>query len=168
MKYSSSPVSNLILTFIASLLVSSIYAEDRPAQIPGGYRLIGHYKLHSKICVEAGHTLPVAILPLTYRVYSDGIDVRVYCRSAGEDSYTSYAIYRADGIGVTKKTGEIDVVAGVQAYCTKGEMIRQVSITRNSLTMVRMPPRSHRVVVTRAVAIKRLSLEGGRESIKRP
>ena len=53
----------------------------------------------------------------------------------------------------SKSSGEIQVVAGVQAMCKKGEMLRQMSVTRNSLTMVRMPPRSHRVLVTRATAI---------------
>jgi len=103
--------------------------------------------------VEYGQAMPVVISPLTYRVYSDGIDVRVYCRTAGEDSFTSYQIYRSDGVGVSKSSGEIQVVAGVQAMCKKGEMLRQISVTRNSLTMVRMPPRSHRVLVTRATAI---------------
>lgn len=98
--------------------------------------------------------MPVVISPLTYRVYSDGIDVRVYCRSAGEESFTSYQIYRSDGIGISKSSGEIQVVAGVQGICKKGEMIRQISVTRSSLTMVKMPPRSHRVLVTRAVAVK--------------
>ncbi|MCP5538323.1 MAG: hypothetical protein H7A51_19080 [Akkermansiaceae bacterium] len=146
--------TNLILTVLLSVLVATVCAEDRPAQLPETFRFIGHYKLNSKIRVETGESMPVVISPLIYRVYSDGIDIRVYCRSADEDSFTTYEIYRSDGIGVARRTGEIDVVAGVQAYCTKGEMIRQVSVTRNSLTMVKMPPRSHRVVVTRAVAIK--------------
>lgn len=128
-------------------------AADAPGNLPSGFRLIGAYKLNSKMKVEYGRAMPVVISPLTYRVYSDGIDVRVYCRTAGEDSFTSYQIYRSDGVGVSKSSGEIQVVAGVQAMCKKGEMLRQISVTRNSLTMVKMPPRSHRVLVTRAIAI---------------
>ena len=71
----------------------------------------------------------------------------------GEDQFTTYQIYRSDGIGVAGKSGEIDWIAGVQALNTSGEMIRQISITRNSFTMVKMPPRSHRVIVTRAFAM---------------
>jgi hypothetical protein len=130
-----------------------VAAADAPGNLPAGFRLIGAYKLNSKMKVEYGQAMPVVISPLTYRVYSDGIDVRVYCRTAGEDSFTSYQIYRSDGVGVSKSSGEIQVVAGVQAMCKKGEMLRQISVTRNSLTMVRMPPRSHRVLVTRATAI---------------
>lgn len=128
-------------------------AADAPGNLPSGFRLIGAYKLNSKMKVENSQAMPVVISPITYRVYSDGIDVRVYCRTAGEDSFTSYQIYRSDGVGVSKSSGEIQVVAGVQAMCKKGEMLRQISVTRNSLTMVKMPPRSHRVLVTRAIAI---------------
>ena len=128
-------------------------AAAAPGNLPSGFRLIGAYKLNSKMKVENSQAMPVVISPITYRVYSDGIDVRVYCRTAGEDSFTSYQIYRSDGVGVSKSSGEIQVVAGVQAMCKKGEMLRQISVTRNSLTMVKMPPRSHRVLVTRAIAI---------------
>lgn len=124
-----------------------------PVGLPAGYRYIGRYQLRSKTRVENGRAMPVVIAPLVYRVYSDGIEVRVYVKSGGEESYTGYGIYRSDGIGVARRSGEIDVVAGVQAYCTKGEMIRQVSVTRDSITMVKMPPRSHRVLVTCATAL---------------
>jgi len=129
-------------------------AEELPSNLPAGFRLIGKYQLQSKIKVENGQAMPVVISPLTYRVFSDGIDVRVYCSSAGEESYTSYQIYRSDGVGISKASGEIQVVAGVQAVCKKGKMIRQITVTRNSITMVRMPPRSHRVLITRAIVVK--------------
>ena len=96
--------------------------------------------------------MPVVISPLSYSVYSDGIDVRVYCIKAGDESFTSYQIYRSDGVGVTKASGELQVVAGVQGVCKDGDMVRQISVTRGSLTMVKMPPRSHRVLITRATA----------------
>lgn len=144
----------LLLTLSLSVISGAVCAEDRPDNLPVGFRFIGYYKLNSKVRVENGESMPVVISPLIYRVYSDGIDIRVYCKASGEESFTSYEVYRSDGIGVARRSGEIDVVAGVQGYCTKGEMIRQVSVTRNSLTMVKMPPRSHRVLVTRAVAVK--------------
>lgn len=156
MKSNAYTVYCLIITMSLSVLAGAVLAggEERPAKLPAGFRYIGHYKLNSKIRVENGDTMPVVISPLVYRVFSDGIDVRVYCFASGEDSYTTYEIYRSDGIGVARKSGEIDVVAGVQASCTKGDMVRQLSVTRNSLTMVKMPPRSHRVIVTRAIALK--------------
>jgi hypothetical protein len=125
----------------------------RPEGLPPTFRFIGSYHLNSKLRVERGEMDPVVISPLNYQVFSDGIDLRLYCRVAGEDNYTTYQIYRSDGIGVTRKSGEIDLVAGVQALNTSAEMIRQISVTRNSITMVKMPPRSHRVIITRAIAM---------------
>ena len=134
-------------------------AQDQaPEKLPSGYRYIGTYKMVSKVKVEQGETMPVVISPLTYRIYSDGIEVRVYCRTAGEDSFTAYQIYRSDGVGVARASGEIDLIAGVQAMSTKGDMVRQISVTRSSMTMVKMPPRSHRVIITRALAKEAASL----------
>lgn len=138
---------------ILSAMTGSGLAQDHPDGLPAGYRLIGNFELNSKLRVERGECTPVVIAPLSYRVYSDGMDVRVYCVDADEDNYTAYAIYRSDGVGVARRSGEIDLVAGVQAYSTKGGMVRQISVTRHSLTMVKMPPRSHRVIITRAVAV---------------
>lgn len=142
----------LILCFTVAVPMAGL-ANNAPGNLPAGFRPIGNYQLKSKVKVENGVSTSVVISPLRYRVYSDGIDVRVYCSSSGEDHFTSYRIYRSDGIGVAKRSGGIEVVAGVQAVCEEGNMTRQLSVTRNSLTMVKMPPRSNRVLVTRAVSI---------------
>ena len=128
-------------------------ALGRPDKLAATYRLIGNYQLISKLRVENSKSEAVVISPLFYRVYSDGMEVRVYVRASGEDSFTAYDIYRSDGVGISKPGGEIEVVAGVQGFTTKGKMLRQISVTRNSLTMVKTPPRSHRVIITRAKAI---------------
>ena len=104
----------IAITLSVTIGVGAAAQQNKPDKLPAGYRYIGTYKMASKITVERGESMPVVITPLIYRVYSDGIDVRVYCRSAGEDSFTSYQIYRSDGIGVTRTTGEIDLIAGVQ------------------------------------------------------
>ncbi|MBT8037482.1 MAG: hypothetical protein KJO21_08050 [Verrucomicrobiae bacterium] len=147
------PSIGLLLTWCVLMFPRVVHGDESPANLPAGFRLIGHYELHSKIRVEAGHSMSVVISPLRYRVYSDGIDVRVYCHTNGEANYTRYAIYRSDGVGVVQESGEINLIAGVQGYSTKAEMIRQISVTRNSLTMVKMPPRTHRVLITHAKAV---------------
>lgn len=153
MRSNSSAIVLLMMTVILSVLPGKGLASDHPDELPVGFRFIGNFELNSKIRVERGEATPVVIAPLTYRVYSDGMDVRIYCRVADEDNYSVYSIYRSDGIGVVRRSGEIDLVAGVQASSNKGGMIRQISVTRNSLTMVKMPPRSHRVIITRAMAV---------------
>lgn len=152
----------LPLLYLSLAFTSMMWVQAKPANLPERFRLIGHYQLKSKIKVERGESMPVVISPLVYRVYSDGIDVRVYGSPGEDDSYTSYEIYRADGITVPQKSGGLDLVAGVQALCRKGEMVRQLSLTRRGLTMVKMPPRSSRVIITRAIAVKTpVAAEGG-------
>lgn len=141
------------LRLCAALALLGCAAQARPQNLPESFRLIGQYQLNSKLRVENGVSRAVVISPLVYRVFSDGMEVRVYCETAGDDSFTAYDIYRADGVGVAKSSGEIELVAGVQAFSTKGKMLRQISVTRTSLTMVKTPPRSHRVVITRAMAV---------------
>jgi len=146
----------LLIACLSALFMttgSGAEALGRPDKLAATYRLIGHYQLISKLRVENSRSEAVVISPLLYRVYSDGMEVRVYVRSSGEDSFTAYDIYRSDGVGISKQAGEIEVVAGVQAFNTKGKMLRQISVTRNSFTMVKTPPRSHRVIITRAKAI---------------
>ena len=149
-------------TIFFGLLLQPLHGGDaqadpessaRPEGLPPTFRHIGNYHLNSKLRVERGEMDPVVISPLNYQVFSDGIDLRLYCRVSGEDNYTTYQIYRSDGIGVTRESGEIDLVAGVQALNTSAEMVRQISVTRNSITMVKMPPRSHRVIITRAIVM---------------
>ena len=131
--------------FLISLLAAS------PIEVPSSFKLIGGFKLTSSVKIENGEVLELVISPLDYEVYSDGLDVRVYCITEGgsSSSYTNYSIYRSDGIS-SAKNNEIIFEAGVQAYSTQGDMIRQISLTRKRLTMIKIPPQSSRIIVTRA------------------
>ncbi|MGB2402178.1 MAG: hypothetical protein ACPIA7_02075 [Akkermansiaceae bacterium] len=142
-----------------TILAGSLYgdnanANDRPDSLPSTFRLIGNYQLNSKIRVERGEATPLVISPLRYQIYSDGIEVRLYYPSSDDFDCITFQIYRSDGIGITRKSGEINFVAGVQALNQRAGLIRQLSITNNSFTMVNVPPRSHRVLITRAFALE--------------
>lgn len=142
-----------------TILVEPMYgdsenANNRPEGLPSTFRLIGNYQLNSKIRVERGEATPLVISPLRYQIYSDGIEVRLYYPSSDDFDCITFQIYRSDGIGITRKSGEINFVAGVQALNQRAGLIRQLSITNNSFTMVNVPPRSHRVLITRAFALE--------------
>jgi len=128
-------------------LISSLTAS--PIEVPSSFKLIGAFKLTSSVKIENGELLELVISPLNYEVYSDGLDVRVYCITEGSSSYTNYSIYRSDGISIAKNN-EISFEAGVQAYSTQGDMVRQISLTRKRLTMIKIPPQSSRIIVTKA------------------
>lgn len=143
----------IILSFI-TLNPSFVLAEESKPTVPVGFKLIGQYKTKSKVQVENGVSLALLISPLVYSVYSDGVDVRIYCEGVDEEHYASYQIYSSEGIGLAGEQGETDYVAGVQAHSLQGDMVRQISLTRYNLVMVKMPSRSHRVMITHAAAFE--------------
>lgn len=144
-----------LCTSVLSMLFASYgCSQEVENATPEGFRLIGSYETTSNMRVEDGGALKVLMSPVKYEAYSDGIDVRVYIKGLDDNAYTSYEIYSSDGVGVTNPSGGIDYVAGVQARSLKADMIRQISLTRDNLVMVKMPSRSHRVIITHATAIK--------------
>lgn len=143
----------VLVVLLGPIYGQTVSSDALPDDLPPTFRLIGSYQLNSKIRVERGETTPVVISPMTYQVFTDGIEVRLYYQSTNDHDYTTYQIYRSDGIGIVRESGEIDLVAGVQALNQSAGLVRQISITGNSFTMVKVPPRSHRVVITRAFAV---------------
>lgn len=141
-------------TLMGAVCGENVSGNDRPNGLPSTYRLIGNYQLNSKVRVERGETTPLLISPLKYQVYSDGIEVRLYYPSSDDYDFIIFQIYRSDGIGISRASGEIDFLAGVQALNQSAGLVRQLSITSNSFTMVHVPPRSHRVLITRAFAVQ--------------
>lgn len=143
----------LYVTFLVLPYFSNGEESSNFIEIPERFKLIGEYEMVSKVKVENGLSLQLMTSPLVYQVYSDGIDVRVYNKGGEERSYKSYHIYSSDGIGVLSESSEIEYVAGVQAIFIQGDMVRQMSLTRDNLVMVKTPPRSNRVLITYARVI---------------
>lgn len=143
------------VTIFVSLMLSVAFAQEEVSGLPAGFKLIGKYKTSSKLKVENGKSLPILTSPLVYRAYSDGLDVRIYCEGVDDTHFAVYQIYNSEGVGSTTEKGETDYIAGIQASSSLGDVLRQISLTRNRLVMVKMPTRSHRVIVTNAEAIDR-------------
>ena len=144
----------MILWVLLCMLPLCMNAQNSSENSLKGFTYVGDYKLESSTKIEGQELIQLMISPLIYKVYTNGLDIRVYVANGDKDSYIAYTIYNADSIGEMNSEGGIDFFAGVQAYSTQGEMIRQLSVTRSSLTMVKIPPRSHRVLVTKATLIK--------------
>lgn len=124
--------------------------DTKPKNLPSEFTHIGEYVATLETRVENGVSNPVVLSPLIYHVYTDGIDIRLYCLSVDDESFSSYRIYRSDGIGLTDADGEVSYIAGVQASSMLGDVCRQISVTRESLVMVKIPPRSNRVTIISA------------------
>lgn len=134
-----------IRTIICLLLAAVITA--------GGdeFRHIGDFIVKSRLKVSPTQTVPVPIKPLRLSVFTDGAKLRI--STDGEASQASeFTIYRSDGIGQQRSSGgALEVVPGVQASSDKGGILKQIRLTRDSLTITSFPGVSDQIVITRAV-----------------
>jgi hypothetical protein len=123
-------------------------AAEASRDLPQEFRKIGTYKLSKRVKVRDGEVFPVAINEVIYEVYTDGISVRCY---AGEgDAFTSFEIYRRDGITVSRSRGLVETVPGIQAKTFVGDVFRQLSLTEEKLTLSKFPALSDIVEITYA------------------
>lgn len=150
--------ARMYLPFILSLFVAFIPLHViaapraivvRPANLPETFKLIGEYALESKIVIERGIANKMINTAGSYRIFSDGQHLRVYNTSVTEE-FHSYEIYSSDGLAVSDNKGNIHVAPGMQARCNAGSLIKQLSITRDSLTLTDFPPVSSKVIVYHA------------------
>ena len=122
------------------------------SEIPPEFRFVGSYRLVKRVKVRSGKPLAIAIPALEYRVYTDGISLRFY--GADESSgFTSFEVYRSDGITRMRDESLLENVPGVQARSTVGQVLRQVTLTADSLTLTKFPALCDAVEITYATRI---------------
>jgi len=128
-----------------SLATGVLHAED-------GFRHIGDFIIRSRLKVVADRVTPIAIKPLRLRATTDGVHVRLATDGAAGEG-AEYEIYRSDGIGRQKGVdGALEVVPGVQATATRAGVLRQLRLTRDTLTITTFPGVSDQVIITHATA----------------
>jgi len=146
--------------FWAALLAMPA-AGDGPgrAESPGAldFRFVGRYQLRRQVKLKDGKAFRVAIDPMVYRVYTDGVTIRLF---GGEESegFTAFTIYRNDGVLVPSSEAVFETVPGVQARSMVGNVLKQLNLTRARLTLTKFPAFSELVQVTYAA---RIPDEGG-------
>ena len=122
---------------------------DPEIAVPVEFDYVGTYRLEKRVKMRDGEALPVAMRPIEYRVYTDGISLRFY--GGGESGgYTSFSIYRNDGFLVRHSDSFVETVAGVQARSLVGNIMRQTCLTEEKLTITKIPAFSDMVEVTYA------------------
>lgn len=128
--------------------VSAPGQDGEAGEVPVEFRLIGTYTLTKRIKVRNGEGFPVAINPVDYRLYTDGITVRCYV-GAG-DAFTAFEIYRRDGITVSRPGGLVETISGIQAKAFVGDVLRQMALSEERLTLSKFPALSDIVEITYA------------------
>lgn len=133
------------LPTIVALLSVALGSPGRAAE--GEFSPMGEYVVQRQIKVTgAGRVMEIPIKPLPLKVETDGVSVRVASASAaataeGEgDSWSTFKIYRSDGIGrQATPGGPLEVVPGVQATSDAGGVHKQLRLTRDTLTLTVFP-----------------------------
>jgi hypothetical protein len=132
----------LFLTFLSL----SIFAHASEFKHVGDFRLQAHFKLTGQ------QMTPIPTSPITFRVYTDGVHIRVATENDG-DSYTTFDIYRSDGIGRQRKSGgALEVIPGLQATSNVGGTLRHLRLSRESLTLTTFPGVSDQTIVSHSIA----------------
>lgn len=116
------------------------------------FRHVGDFLLKAHFKIVAGQLTPVPMKPIAFRVFTDGVKIRVSAE-AKDDAYTTFEIYRSDGIGRQRhETGALEVIPGLQAMSTAGGTLHHLRLSRESMTITTFPGVSDQTVVSYAIA----------------
>ncbi len=131
-----------LLSFIS--LVSTAFASE--------FRHVGDFLLQSHFKLIGQQVTPIPMKPIAFRVYTDGVKIRVSAEG-DEESHTTFEIYRSDGIGRQRQgAGALEVIPGLQATSNTGGTLRHLRLSRESMTITTFPGVSDQTIVSYAVA----------------
>lgn len=131
-------ISRLLGFWWLIILASTSLLPAQEAAVPVEYDYMGSYLLEKRVKVRHGEVFEVYMKPIRYRVYTDGISVRLY--GGGQSGgYTAYEIYRSEGVIEAPDRSTIETVAGVQARSTTGSILRSITLTRRELMITTHP-----------------------------
>ncbi|MEP2776244.1 MAG: hypothetical protein ABJQ29_06860 [Luteolibacter sp.] len=120
--------------------------------VGGEFRHVGDYLLNAHYKMSGAEMTPIPMKPIAFHVFTDGITIRL-SPEGEEESYTSFEIYRSDGIGRQRSgSGALEVIPGVQASTTTDGTLRHLRLSRESLTITTFPGVSDQTIVSYAVA----------------
>lgn len=116
------------------------------------FKHAGDYLLQTHFKLTGGKLTPIPMKPIAFRVYTDGVKVRITAEGE-EDSGTTFEIYRSDGIGRQRSGGgALEVIPGLQATSHTGGVLRHLRLSRESLTITTFPGVSDQTIVSHAIA----------------
>ena len=118
------------------------------------FRHVGDYLLRSRVKFNGTRSIPIAIKPMVFHVFTDGVQVRITAED-DEEARTTFEIYRSDGIGSQKgPNGAIEIIPGVQALSRNDGLLRHLRLSREFLTITAFPGVSDQTVITHAIAVE--------------
>lgn len=139
------------LTAISLILVSAAAAAE--------FKHVGDYLLQSHFKLTGDKVIPIPMKPIAFRVYTDGVLIRV-AAEGDEESHTTFEIYRSDGIGRQRTgRGAIEVIPGLQATSHTGGVLRHLRLSGESMTITTFPGVSDQTIVSYSIAAEPVSAD---------
>jgi hypothetical protein len=116
------------------------------------FKHVGDFLLQSHFKLTGGKITPIPMKPIAFRVYSDGVRIRV-AAEGDDESHSTFEIYRSDGIGRQRTgRGALEVIPGLQAISHQGGTLRHLRLSSETLTITTFPGVSDQTIVSHAVA----------------
>jgi hypothetical protein len=135
------------------LLVFSLLCLVSAAVHAAEFRHIGDYVLQSHFKVTETGATPIPMKPIAFKVYTDGVTVRINLMEDEKEAFTSFEIYRSDGIGRQRsESGALEVIPGIQAFTNTGGNLRHLRLSKESFTLTTFPSVSDQTIVSHAVS----------------
>lgn len=118
----------------------------------GEFKHFGDFLLQSHFKITGDKVTPIPMKPIAFRVFTDGMQVRVTAEG-DDEAHTTYNIYRSDGIGRQRPgRGALEVIPGLQATSQTGGVLRHLRLSREAMTLTTFQGVSDQTIVSHAVA----------------
>jgi hypothetical protein len=140
------------MKFLSKAAVIALAFAFNAGGAEGDFGSFGDYVIRSQTKITgSGKVIQVPIKPLKLAVSTDGVTIRL-ATGAQSDAWSTFTIYRSDGIGrQSVPGGPLEVIPGVQATSDHGGVHKHLRLTRDSLTLTVFPGVSDQTLITHAV-----------------
>ena len=122
------------------------------------FKHVGDFLLQAHFKLTGDKITPIPMKPLAFRVYTDGVHVKVTAEG-DDEAHTTFDIYRSDGISRQRpERGALEVIPGLQATSHSGGILRHLRLSREAMTITTFPGVSDQTIISYALAAQPLSL----------
>jgi hypothetical protein len=116
------------------------------------FKHVGDFLLQAHFKVTGQQVTPIPMKPIAFRVFTDGVRIRVAAEGDSE-SHSTFEIYRSDGIGRQRQgAGALEVIPGLQAMSNMCGTLRHLRLSRESMTITTFPGVSDQTIVSHSIA----------------
>ena len=145
----------ILSLFISSVLLDSeelLPAEANLAEVERtAFREIGSFQVTNSQLVKLGKATEVNKGEVIFRVFTDGIDIRI-SPEGKDETFLAFQIYFN---GDVFDVGGENLIPGVKALSDQGKVVRHLDLTAKLLVLTKFPTATNDVEITYATRYER-------------